>query len=366
MMKITHYTESLNAGGIASFLAGLVPAQAKKSEVEIVTVFKNTKIPHDLYASSVKVDSLCKPSSLTSYVSYPFKIYNRIKKSSSDIIHIHCSFVYYIIAIILLHTKKRFFYTVHSDAIKEKNSSRYEAMIWPIKKYLFKKGWIHPILVSQESEHSFYQLYGFHAKVILNGIPFKSVLPSGEIALFRQTSQTKLFIHAGRITEAKNQIRMCNAFKRAVSSGIDAHLIIVGPIQDASVFSEIRLCLDDRIHYLGSRDDVLAMLKEADFLLLPSNWEGMPMILLEALSQGCIPVCSPVGGITNVIRHMNNGILLDDPSEDSIFNAIKSAVSLSSDEISELSANCEESSKIFSIEDTAEEYMSYYSDLRIM
>lgn len=44
-----------------------------------------------------------------------------------------------------------------------------------------------------------------------------------------------------------------------------------------------------------------------DAMCLPSIWEGLPVTLLEALSVGCIPICSNVGGIPDVIESGMNG-----------------------------------------------------------
>lgn len=364
-MKITHYTESLNEGGIASFLAGLTPAQARTNDISICTIFKNYSIPTDLEGSGVKVQSLCKPSTILSYFYFPFLIFNQIRASDSDIIHIHCSFVYYIIAIFLLHKKKCFFYTVHSDAFQEKNSSKIESIIWPIKKYCFKKQWIVPITISQQSEESFYNTYGFHAKIIVNGIPLKVVDDSEEIHYYRDTPFTKVYVHAGRISEAKNQVAMCRAFNRIISDGDDAHLIIAGSVQDESIFLELKTVFNSRITYVGPRNDVLSMFRTADYMLLPSKWEGLPISLLEAMSQGCVPVCSPVGGIPSVVKHLENGILSDDYSEESIYATLKIANGLSDQEISQLAHNSELTAKCFSIEQTAINYLQYYQDIKI-
>lgn len=359
-MRIAHFTESLNEGGIAAFLANLVPAQSKNNQVEIVTVFKNDKIPNGLGNTNIKITSLNNPSSLLSCLYFPFLILKKIWESDSEIIHIHCSFVYYIIAIFLLHNKKKFFYTVHSDAFKEKNSSRFEALIWPIKKLFFKKGWIKPVTISAQSEDSFYRLYGFHAKTIINGIRLKEADKSTDILKYKNTPNTRLFVHAGRISDAKNQEVMCNAFKRLIEDGNDVHLIIAGAIQDEIIFSRLKPYWCSRITYLGSRSDILEIFRTADFMLLPSKWEGMPMTLLEAMSQGCVPICSPVGGIPSVIVNLQNGILSTDYSEDSIYEALKLSSNLSSETRKLISNNCLKSVKEFSIEKTAIEYLEYY------
>lgn len=363
-MKISHYTSSLTDGGIASFLTCLVCAQSRKDEVKICTIFKDDVIPSDITENSVEVKSLNNPSTFISYLMFPFLVYKHIRHNESEVIHIHCAFVYYIIAVLFLHKKKKFFYTVHSDAFKEKISSKWESLIYPIKKKFFKLGWIKPVAISPQSEDSFYRLYGFHAKIINNGITLKAVQPSDEIQRYRNTPATKLFFHAGRISGAKNQLTMCRAFKRVVDDGEDVHLVIAGSVQDETIFSQMSNYWSDRITYIGNRSDVLSILKSSDFMLLPSIWEGLPITLLEAMSQGCIPVCSPVGGIPSVVENMKNGVLSVDSSEDSIFEVLKLAIGLSKEELWEISKNCQSSVREYSIEKTADEYRCYYQSSR--
>jgi glycosyltransferase involved in cell wall biosynthesis len=62
---------------------------------------------------------------------------------------------------------------------------------------------------------------------------------------------------------------------------------------------------------LGHRDDVCDILRALDLLILSSDREGLPMVLLEALSMGVVVVARAVGGIPEVIQNGVNGILVD-------------------------------------------------------
>ena len=87
-MRILHFTESLNEGGIASFLIGLSKSQAQYEEVGICTIFKNNCYKDILDNSSVIVSSLENPSSFWSYLYFPFLVAKTIINSGYDIIHI--------------------------------------------------------------------------------------------------------------------------------------------------------------------------------------------------------------------------------------------------------------------------------------
>ena len=54
-----------------------------------------------------------------------------------------------------------------------------------------------------------------------------------------------------------------------------------------------------------------------DAYALCSSYEGMPISLIEAIGVGCIPVCTPVGGIVDVVHNGENGFLSDGIGEES-------------------------------------------------
>lgn len=62
-----------------------------------------------------------------------------------------------------------------------------------------------------------------------------------------------------------------------------------------------QLGIDKRVHFLGWRGDVAGILKSADLLMLPSRWEGMPNVVLEAMTVGVPIVATPTHGVMEVL-----------------------------------------------------------------
>ena len=140
-------------------------------------------------------------------------------------------------------------------------------------------------------------------ELILNGTP-RPVLGK-ELNLIndlRLTTDTKVFFHAGRISKPKNQLILCKVFDRLIKEGNDVVLAIAGTAEEKTIFEERSRYFSKRLVYLGDRNDVPNLMAQSDAFCLPSIWEGLPVTLLEALSVGCIPICSPVGGIVNIIN----------------------------------------------------------------
>lgn len=73
----------------------------------------------------------------------------------------------------------------------------------------------------------------------------------------------------------------------------------------------------DRVHFLGTKENVPDYLFASDAFCLSSLWEGAPISLLEAGFAGCYPLCTPVGGCKDTIINNEWGMLSKDLSVDS-------------------------------------------------
>jgi len=69
--------------------------------------------------------------------------------------------------------------------------------------------------------------------------------------------------------------------------------------------------LANRVHLLGPRSDIPAILAAADVFVLPSLADGLPLALLEAMFAGCPIVASDVGEVRAALAHGEAGILVE-------------------------------------------------------
>ena len=72
--------------------------------------------------------------------------------------------------------------------------------------------------------------------------------------------------------------------------------------------------LERDLLFLGERDDASRLMQAADFLVLPSHFEGLSNSLLEAMAAGCAVLASAVGGSPELVEHGQTGLLF--PSDD--------------------------------------------------
>lgn len=70
------------------------------------------------------------------------------------------------------------------------------------------------------------------------------------------------------------------------------------------------LGIADRVQLLGQREDIPDLQAAADIYAMPSNWEGLPMAILEAMFGSCPIVASDVGGISEAVTPGEDGYLV--------------------------------------------------------
>lgn len=72
------------------------------------------------------------------------------------------------------------------------------------------------------------------------------------------------------------------------------------------------------VHLLGTRDDVPDLLAEAACVLLASDYEGCPLSVIEAMAAGVPVVATDVGGVGELIRHGETGLLVEPGSAEAL------------------------------------------------
>lgn len=105
---------------------------------------------------------------------------------------------------------------------------------------------------------------------------------------FGAGNKTKIYIHVGRFHEAKNHMFLLEVFSRLLEINTDSLLLLVG---DGTLRERIEqkiasLNMQGKVIVLGRRNDVQNILQAADCFLFPSNWEGLPVTVVEAQAAG--------------------------------------------------------------------------------
>lgn len=70
------------------------------------------------------------------------------------------------------------------------------------------------------------------------------------------------------------------------------------------------LGIEHYVHFVGLQSEIRPYLKAMDIFMMTSEFEGLPIALLEAMSMECMPACTAAGGIPELIQNNGNGIVV--------------------------------------------------------
>lgn len=167
----------------------------------------------------------------------------------------------------------------------------------------------HVICVSEQSFESHVRagLPVERFSVVRNGISLPRARRSRAEtrATFRISPEELLVITVARLIAQKGHRVLLNAIPQILAEQPHTHFLWVGEGRlRAGLEREAAAAgLSDRIIFAGSRDDVPDLLAAADAFVLPSEFEGLPLALIEAMAAGLPVVATRVPGTTEVITN---------------------------------------------------------------
>lgn len=129
------------------------------------------------------------------------------------------------------------------------------------------------------------------SKILMNGIDlnrFSLNRGQGRLSIPNLNKDKINFITIGRIDVQKNPLFIVEIIKELSKIRDDIHLYWIGT---GSLENEVKRLvntykLENLITFLGTRDDVDKILSSMDFMLFPSKWEGLGIVLIEAQASG--------------------------------------------------------------------------------
>lgn len=178
---------------------------------------------------------------------------------------------------------------------------------------------------------------------------------------------TVVGIAAGRIHRAKGYDVLIEALGQA-DSRITIKVAGAGPVVHGGLSSvqELEIAAEkagvaDRIEFLGARDDIDALMADADFHVLPSRWEGLPGVLVEAMAMGLPSVASAAGGVSEALVDGETGFLAEPGDPESLAECLNRIVT--SDRAALGAAARRRAIESFSVESMTHHWENFYRRL---
>ena len=254
-----------------------------------------------------------------------FRLARIAREHGYDLLHAHTPRTLLVASIAGLLAKLPVVYHVHSPAAADSTDwlgNRINALIeW------FCMTWISAAIPVSDSLGRRTVASGFSPEmvhVVKNGVPARQVRPSrgqdakewiiGSVALFRPRKGTEVLLDA--IAELRKQ-------------GLPVRLLAVGPFETEEYGKQLkdrvsRLEISDVVDWTGFTSDVNAELAKMDLFVLPSLFgEGLPMVVIEAMSAGVPVIASRVEGIPEAVRDGLDGLLFEPKDVQGLVAAVR-------------------------------------------
>ena len=365
-MRILEIITYLGSGGAERFIVDLSNELSKDNDVYLMTLLDDTK--------DVKVRNFYRPDvgpnvkylnvGLPNGLSFHSQtaVLKAMDRVNPDIIHFHMipTVKYSALACILLSGKYKMYLTIHSDLHNGYDKGFAKALF----NTMASSGRIKLICLSEKNFKDFSSYYPkAEIRCITNGRSainptdnFESV--RAEIKSFRTAVDSFLFLHIARFNRQKNQNMLIDTFNELCRER-KADLLVIGDGFDSEEGVRLRSKADkDHIHFLGTRKNVSDYILNADIFCLSSDYEGMPITLIEASLAGVPAVCTPVCGAVDMIVDGINGFLSKSHSSEDYMEAMRKAMD-NYDTIKSGAMKMREHNP-YTIEECARKYMDFF------
>jgi glycosyltransferase involved in cell wall biosynthesis len=133
-----------------------------------------------------------------------------------------------------------------------------------------------------------------------------------------------IVVSAGRLTEEKGHIHLVRAIPGLIQKVPNVVILIVGagPLDKILQAEASELGISDQVRFTGFRSDVLDIIGAADLFVLPSNSEGLPLVLLESMGSGVAVISTIVGGVPEIVQEGVSGLLVPPGDSDALSKAM--------------------------------------------
>ena len=309
--KILHLITSLEVGGVQhGLLLGLPKLDNKKYEHAICSLTSKMPMADEFKKKNIKIFTL-NINSKKDFL-YSIRLRNIINNYKPDILH-----TYLIHANILgrIFGKICDVETIISSERTIGQANWYERFLTKITNPLVdivevnsKKG--------KDAAHKNLKVPNEKLRVIYSGINIKKYQIKKTKYQIKKTLQIsnskKIILCVGRLRTVKGINFGIESFYEIQKSINNAIFLIVGDGEDKKKLEKIsnQLHLNDKIKFLGVRNDLPELFSISNIIIMPSLTEGFPRIAIESMAAGKPIVATRVGGTPEAIKHKFNGILV--------------------------------------------------------
>ncbi|GAL77631.1 poly(glycerol-phosphate) alpha-glucosyltransferase [Algibacter lectus] len=230
------------------------------------------------------------------------------------------------------------------------------------KKRILKKmnGYDHIVLLTQRDQT--YGNYKAKTTVIQNMLD----ITRDDFSINKNKINYKRVISVGSMHDRRKGFHtQINLWSKIIENHPDWVLDIYGDgVERKNLQKQIdNLNLNNNVILHGNTNEIMSKYKESSFFLMTSIAEGLPMVLIEAMSCGlpCVSFDCP-DGPSEIINQNKNGFIIEDRSLENLYNQVEKLIS-NEDLLLSFSENALETSKNYSIENISKKWISFFNEI---
>lgn len=321
-MKILYIIPSLLTGGAEALVCQwALYLQRSGHSAEVCTMYAAGPFARNLETNGIRVHNLNHDPGIEQYrlrrkydLRLVMKLARTVRTGNYDIVHVHLFPALFHTALLSLFINQQpYLYSEHSVL----NRRRSIQVLKPVDRFLYSR-FRQIVPVSEEVRRA---LSGWlpdlqeKMRVVPNGVDARFLsVPAGDVLALRRElglrNDEQVVLFAGRLIWEKGVDVLMAALPRLVLEVDHPVRILIagdGPVRARLEKESRQFIFPLKVSFLGNRSDMPRLFALADLLVMPSRWEGLPMVLLEALAARTPVVATPVGGIPEVLSHDHSG-----------------------------------------------------------
>lgn len=358
-MKILHVITSLYTGGAERLIVDLLPLLRDGGENQVELLLINgveTPFKQKVLESGVKVNHL----QMTNDVYHP-RVVARMRRffnqEDYDIIHTHNTASQLLVPVSRVLTSKttKLVTTEHSSS----NRRRSHWYLKPVDKWMYNR-YDAIVCIADRAKGNLENYIGHRENILTinNGVDIKRFLrPIKDIS----SQENFIVTMVAALRVEKDHSTLLKAMK-ILPQNYRLRIVGGGPhVVADSVKEEChKLNLDDRVDFMGLRQDIPDILEQSDVNVLSSHWEGLSLSSVEGMASGRPFIASDVDGLRETVG--GAGVLFTHGDATELANKIQHLCE-HPDEYREVATQCQLKAQQYDISVTATKYLELYKRL---
>lgn len=357
-MRILHVITSLYTGGAEHLLVDLLPLLTDGGKNQVGLLLMNgvdTPFKRMIEQKGIKVYSL----SVTNDVYNPLNIFKMRKYLRGyDIIHTHntaCQ-LYVPIARLLSSNSAILATTEHSSS----NRRRSKKWLKPIDCWMYNQ-YSAIVCIADKARKNLEEYIDKRNCIytISNGVdvgrfirPIKDISKQNHFVI---TMVAGIRVEKDHATLLKSMTHLPDNYRLQIVGG--------GEKENRDLVQSIchELCLDDRVTFMGVRQDVPDILEQSDIVVLSSHWEGLSLSSIEGMASGRPFIASDVDGLREMVG--GAGVLFEHGNDKDLADKIRFLCE-HPDEYRQVAERCQTKARQYDISVMASKYLELYTQLK--